>query len=146
MNKKSDEVSIENQDPDQPWTIEADLLGGQKFKSKENIIDMIICHYLMAGDTRPLAWWLSMGHRPSDAVLQVIASMLHSDREDDEIFRFKLVGPEQKLRDLLIALSTQKLMQELGEGSYDSAIKTMAKWVGVSEAVAKKAYDKYSDV
>ena len=85
--------------------------------------------------------------------------MLHSDREDDEIFRFKLVakardpkrgrpskGPEQKLRDLLIALSTQKLMQELGEGSYDSAIKTMAKWVGVSEAVAKKAYDKYSDV
>ena len=54
-------------------------------------------------------------------------------------------GPEQKLRDILIALCVQKQLQDDGSGSYDATIKDIASWAGVSEALTKKAYETYTD-
>ncbi|GEM_PF-3345504 len=147
-----------NDFPDLPWTIEQDLLDQVELASTEKIIDLVIARYLMAGDPRPFCWWVEQGHRPSDAVLKVLAHTLNPDATKDERFPYyferkqrfpkkgrEQKGPEQKLRDILIALCIQKRLQDNGPGSYDATIKDIANWVGVSEALTKQAYDTYKD-
>lgn len=137
--------------PDLPWTIEAELMSGQTFKSGENIIDLVIARYLMSGDPTPFSWWVSKGHRPSDSALKLLANLLSANHLDDKKFPYKFEaiarnpkhgprpkGPEKKLRDILIALYMQKLLQEYGQGSYESALSDTAdiKWLKCVNTVA----------
>lgn len=41
-------------DPDQPWTIEADMIGTILKITNKQAIDLVIVRYLKFGDTRPL--------------------------------------------------------------------------------------------
>jgi hypothetical protein len=144
---------------DLPWTIELDLLKLRDFPSESNLIDLVIARYLASGDPRPFSWWVSNGHRPSDRVIMLLARMLNPKAPMDDRFPYIFQpkqrrpkrghpskGPEDKVRDLLIALSVQKRMNELGPGSYDAVLLETAEWVGVSVATVKRAYDNLSKV
>ena len=68
--------------PEQPWTIEADMIGTIRKIPKNESFDLVILRYLIAGDTRPLAWWLYEGHCPSPTTLKYIAYMLEPDNDN----------------------------------------------------------------
>jgi hypothetical protein len=141
--------------PDQPWTIEADMISTIRDIPIIEAIDLVIVRYLKSGDTRAMAWWFYEGHCPSKIVLNYIACMLQpGSGASPDSFPFELItksrkpkrgrpkkGPEPLLRDWLIFRNVFDRMSELGPGSYDSAIKSVAELDGLDEHSVKRAYD-----
>ena len=137
--------------PDQPWTIEADMIGTIRKIPKNESFDLVIVRYLIAGDTRPLAWWLYEGHCPSSTTLKYIAYMLEPDNDN---IPYKLItksrtpkrgrppkGPEQKLRDWLIYKCVSELVEEYGPSSYEAAIDEVTSLEGLKRPTVKRAYE-----
>lgn len=143
--------------PELPWEIESDLMEKSGLSSDHNIVDLVIARYLASGDPRPFSWWVLNGYRPSDSVITLLANMLNPVSPIDDRFPYTFQpkqrhpkrghppkGPEDKLRDLLVALSVQKKLYELGPGTYDAVLIEVAEWVGISVSMAKRAYETYS--
>jgi hypothetical protein len=145
---------------DNPWTIEADIIRTVRKTSLTKAIDLVIIRYLRCGDTRALAWWLNEGHCPSPDTLKYVACMLQpGSGANTKDFPFKLTaksrvprrgrpkkGPEPNLRDWLIYKNVAVRMDEIGPGSYDSAIEEVASYEGLEVATVKRAYDNMSAV
>nr|ADI18630.1 hypothetical protein [uncultured Rhodospirillales bacterium HF4000_24M03] len=142
--------------PEQPWTIEADLLSAIRQISLNEAIDLVIVNYLKAGDTSPLAYWFFEGHCPSPTILKYIACMLLPGSGSESHVPFKLIsksrsptrgrpskGPQQKLRDRLIFINVASLIQQHGPGTYDSAITKISELQGLNEHIVKRAYDRH---
>ena len=140
--------------PDYPWLIEVDLLkkAGHEFESR--VEDLVILKYLMAGDTRVLAWFLLDGYTPSPGMLKFIGQMLEPGSQPTDKVPFELVaksrtpergrppkGPEQELRDLLIYSRVTELIERDGPGSYEAAIDEVASLDGLERSTVRRAYD-----
>ena len=130
------------------------MIGNIRKISEEEAMGLVIVRYLKAGDTRALAWWLYNGHCPSPIVLKYIACMLQPGKPVLKHLPFELAtkslapkrgrpkkGPEPNLRDWLIFKNVYELIKDMGDGSYDAAIKQIAELEGLNEHVVKRAYD-----
>ena len=146
--------------PDRPWTIEADIIGTIRKIDENEAADLVITRYLMAGDTRALAWWLYEGHCPSPVVRQYIACMLHpGSKATPKAVPFELVaksrtpkrgrpkkGPEPLLRDWLQFRFIYNFMHDRGPGQYEAAISELAELYGMERATIKRAYENINKI
>jgi hypothetical protein len=78
--------------PDQPWTIEADIIATVFDKTEAEAIDIVIWRYLKKGQTSALAWWLYEGYVPSEWVLKGVACMLEPGDVDKNRVPFELLA------------------------------------------------------
>ena len=158
----NDEVTIDviSNVPDQPWTIEADMISTVRQISMSDAIDLVILRYLRAGDTRALAWWCYEGHCPSNRILQFLGIMLQPETQVSTVsLPYELIAksriptrgrpkkrPETKLRDWLMYRNIVRYMADNGAGSYESAIANLCELDGVERATVKRAYENMSKI
>ena len=147
-------------DPDNAWTIEAEMVSSVRDIPRAEAIDLVIVRYLRFGDTRALAWWLDEGHTPSPATLKYIACMLQpGSGASTKSFPYELIAksrtpkrgrptkrPEENLRDWLIYKNVKHFMDKAGPSSYDAAIRDIATLQGLNQAVVKRGYEDMKSV
>src|SRR5262245_53419956 len=122
--------------------------------------DQLIWAGLQMGDVGPLVCFLIQGHVPTLYLRQHIGLMLGPDQALSERLRkdvpFLLEiksrtgkrGPKRRsfevaLRNRRIAKSVEKLMAQIGPGSYDAAIKQVAAETQRGEQTVRDAYDQH---
>jgi len=147
-------------DPENAWTIEAEMVSSAKDIPRAKAIDLVIVRYLRFGDTRALAWWLYEGHTPSPTTLKYIACMMQpGSGASTKSLPYELIAksrtpkrgrptkrPEADLQDWLIYENVQRLIDEAGPGTYDAAIRQIAALDGLNQAAVKRAYEDIKSV
>ena len=136
---------------DTPWGQEAEHANKTHGWPINSCRDAVILHYLIAGDTRPLAALLTLGRAPGPAVLRYLSAMLQpADGTEDKVpFRLNVKDrlgrkgrrrdPEIAWRNFLLSENVERKMEE-GEKYEFGAIPYVASMLSGDD---KTGGDKY---
>ena len=152
-------VLNEDNIPDLPWTIEAEILSTVRNISIYDALDLVVIKYLQHGDKSALKWSLLSGLPLPKAILYMAHMMDPEDTLPKSSFPFELKvksripkkgrpskQPKKDLRDWLIYKMVRDLIEKNGPGYYDGALSTVAELEGLSLSTVKRAHDKMKAV
>ena len=144
-------------DADNPFDTRAEWIAREKGWPIARGRDYVIIEGLRIGDTAPLAYFLLLGHAPAVNTRRFLARLLSplSAPGSEDVIPFMLVPKSRRSgkrarklerieRDRLLAKNVEQNISNLGRGSYDTVIKTIAEKTAIGEQTVRDAYDRVS--
>jgi hypothetical protein len=141
--------------PDNPFDSRAEWKARTEGWPIERGRDYVILEGLRMGDPDPLAHFLLYGHIPGVNTRRFLARMLHpiSAPESEAVVPFALVPKSRRPgkrprklerieRDRLLQENVARAIAELGRGSYEAVVKTVAEKTAIGEQTVRDAYDR----
>jgi hypothetical protein len=143
-----------------PWELEAEYYIADKGTSLETARTFVMLRWMHFGDLRPLADAIRKGLEIDKTVLNLLAMMIVEDgilpASLKKIAPYRLEAkrrdgrqgrprePKNFARDLIAWSVVDRRLKEHGPGTYEAAVKEVAKDMGLSEGAVRKAYDRFA--